>query len=508
MTYLRNISRFAVLFIALAVVTATAVPAGWIALRFEPPSGEEQKGHWIIVKEPAAGLAAWWSDAELARIVANDPDYVKRIETEWNPEAHPIADAAEAQRLAVELAQYWNGDVPQANFWAHGALTRRGDTPRAFRWAEDGLTQRTELEDAGMRPRTAVSPIDPDPVDARWDNALDIVEAGDRWGSHLLTPTLDHVNRAERQKLQVEHHPNSPPSGEIDRATKATVSGCRMAGLEAEKSVFENYVRAWGGLGAQDVSYDLPENCVLAMAPQPPVTPPSPPQPPVTPPLPPQPPVTPPSPPQPPVTPPQPPQRPVTPPPPLQPPPQPPQPPVTPPSPPQRPVTPPSPPQPPPQPPQPPVTPPSTPNPGCTIAWLCGPDPDPDPVTTNPGNPNPGGGGGGGGGGGNPEPETFEACDSSMHSTQAAADAVICAPEPTIQYFDCAGYPHNTQAAADAVSCATSYTACDGSTHNTQAEADAVDCSQQFQEQILHDLTCQGTVDQTTGQCDDLTYTP
>ena len=52
------------------------------------------------------------------------------------------------------------------------------------------------------------------------------------------------------------------------------------------------------------------------------------------------------------------------------------------------------------------------------------------------------------------------------------------------------------------------YTACDGSTHSTQSAADAVDCSLQFEEQILHDLTCEGTVDQNTGQCDDFTFTP
>ena len=482
------------MFIALAVVAAAAIPAGWIALKHVPVQGEES-GYWILVKEPADGLAAWWSDEELAKIIAGDEDYVQHLETDWSPDEHPVATTVEATALAEELSRYWDGDLPQANYWAHGALTRRGDTPQAFRWAEDGLTRRTELEESGFRPKTAVSPIDPASIDARWDNALDIVEAGDGWGSHLLTPTLDHVNRSERQRLEAEHHPNRPPSGEVDRATKATVGGCRAAGLKAEKSIFENYVRAWGGLDALDVTYDLPENCVLAMAPPIAVTPPTT----VTPP--PQPPVTPPQPPQPPVTPPTPPQRPVTPP-------QPPQPPVTPPTPPQR-----------------PVTPPSNPNPGCTISWLCGsvpdpdpvdPDPDPDPVTTNPGNPggwNPGNGGGtnpgggGGGGGSIPPPVDYEACDGSTHSTQAAADAIDCTP-PTIEFNDCNGGQHDTQAAADAVSCATSYTACDGSTHNTQAEADAVDCSQQFQEQILHDLTCEGTVDQTTGQCDDLTYTP
>ena len=95
-----------------------------------------------------------------------------------------------------------------------------------------------------------------------------------------------------------------------------------------------------------------------------------------------------------------------------------------------------------------------------------------------------------------------------MHSTQAAANAVNCDPPPPIKYYDCAGGEHDTQAEADAVSCSTTYTACDGSIHSTQAAANAVDCSQQFQDQILHDLTCEGTVDQTTGQCDDLTYTP
>ena len=96
-----------------------------------------------------------------------------------------------------------------------------------------------------------------------------------------------------------------------------------------------------------------------------------------------------------------------------------------------------------------------------------------------------------------------------MHSTQAAADAVSCTPPPpTVRYRDCNNNEHDTQEAADAVSCNTTYTACDGSTHSTQAAADAVDCNQQFQEQILHDLTCEGTVDQNTGQCDDFTFFP
>ena len=64
------------------------------------------------------------------------------------------------------------------------------------------------------------------------------------------------------------------------------------------------------------------------------------------------------------------------------------------------------------------------------------------------------------------------------------------------QYDDCNGDKHDTQAEADAVNCNPTYTACDGSIHSTQAAANAVDCSQQFQNQILHDLTCEGTVDQ------------
>ena len=75
-------------------------------------------------------------------------------------------------------------------------------------------------------------------------------------------------------------------------------------------------------------------------------------------------------------------------------------------------------------------------------------------------------------------------------------------------FYDCEGGQHDTQAAADAVNCDPEYTACDGSLHSTQAAANAVDCSQQFQEQILHDLTCEGTVDANTGQCDDLTFGP
>ncbi len=491
MTCLRNISRFVVVFMALAGITAAAIPAGWIALRHIPAEGDES-GYWILVREPEEGLAAWWSDEELAKIIAGDEDYVQRLETDWSPVDHEVADATEAKELAEELAEYWGGDLPQANYWAHGALTRRGDLPQAFRWERDGLTQRTELENAGSRPKTAVAPIDPDSVDSRWDNSVDIVEAGDRWGSHLLTPTLDHVNRSERLRLESEHHPNNPPFGEVERATKETVAVCRSASLAAEKSIFENYVRTWGGLDAQDVTYDLPENCVLAMAtPPPPVTPPPPP--PVTPP---PPPVTPPPP------------DPVTEPPPSDPVTDPPPPPVTPP------------------PPSKPVTPPNKPKPGCTIAWLCGNDPDPDPdpvdpdpdpvdpdpvpVPTNPGN---GGGtdpgnGNNGGDGANPPPDEYEACDGSMHSTQEAADAVTCKPPPPIQYFDCKGGEHSTQSEADAVSCETTYTACDGSTHSTQQAADAVDCSLKFKEQILHDLTCEGTVDQTSGQCDDFTFIP
>ena len=498
MTYLRNISRFAVVFMALAVISG-AIPAGWIALRHVPAQGEES-GYWILVKEPEDGLAAWWSDEELVKIIAGDEDYVQRLETGWSPADHEVADATEAKELAAELAEYWGGDLPQANYWAHGALTRRGDTPQAFQWEQEGLAQRTELEDTGIRPKTAVAPIDPDSVDSRWDNSVDIVEAGDRWGSHLLTPTLDHVNRSERLRLESEHHPNNPPSGSVDQATKETVAGCRSASLAAEKSIFENYVRAWGGLAAQDVTYDLPENCVLAMATQPPPPPITPPPPPVTPP-PPPPPVKPPPP------------DPVTDPPPPPPPP-PPTDPVT------DPVTDP--------PPKKPVTrPPPPPNSGCTIAWLCGkdpdPDPDPDPVDPDPDpadpepdpvTPDPGNGGGSdpgngnnGGGGSNP-PDEYEACDGSMHSTQEAANAVSCDPPTPVQYFDCNGGAHNTQEAADAVTCETTYTACDGSTHSTQQAADAVDCSLKFKEQILHDLTCEGTVDQTTGQCDDFTFIP
>ena len=446
MTYLRNISRFVVVFMALAGIAAAAIPAGWIALRHVAAEGEES-GYWILVREPEDGLAAWWSDEELAKIIAGDEDYLQRLETGWSPKDHEVADATEAKELAEELAEYWGGDLPQANYWAHGALTRRGDMPQAFRWELDGLTQRTELENAGSRPKTAVAPIDPDSVDSRWDNSVDIVEAGDRWGSHLLTPTLDHVNRSERLRLESEHHPNSPPSGSVDQATKETVAGCRSASLAAEKSIFENYVRAWGGLAAQNVEYDLPENCVLAMAPPSSPAPVTPPPPPVTPPPPPPPPVTPP-PPDPVADPPPPPVKPPPPPPP----------PVTPPTP--DPVTDPQPPPVKPPPPAKPVTPPNNPKPGCTIAWLCGndpdPDPDPDPVDPDPDpvdpdpvTPDPGNGGGSdpgngnnNGGGANPPPDDYEACDGSMHSTQEAADAVSCKPPTPIQYFDCNGDPH------------------------------------------------------------------
>ena len=262
MTYLRSITRFTVLLLTLAGAAALALPAGWIALRYAPPAGEDEKGHWVLVKAPEDGLEAWWSDEELAKIASGDPDYVKQVETDWNPVDHPVADPDEAERLSEELASYWGGDLPQANFWAHGAMTRRGSTPQAFRWEQDGLTQRTDLEDAGERPKTAVAPIDPDPVDQRYGNSTDVVAYGDRWGSHLRSGTLDHVNQAERNRLRQQYHPNSPPAGEITEATKETVDDCRKAGLTAEMGVFENYIRRWGGLDGKDVNYGLPENCV------------------------------------------------------------------------------------------------------------------------------------------------------------------------------------------------------------------------------------------------------
>ena len=77
-----------------------------------------------------------------------------------------------------------------------------------------------------------------------------------------------------------------------------------------------------------------------------------------------------------------------------------------------------------------------------------------------------------------------------------------------MQFYDCNGELHNTQAAANAVSCPAQYTACDGSLHDTQAAANAVDCSGSIHQQILHDLTCVGSYNQLTGQCDDLLLAP
>ena len=207
---------------ALAVTAIAAIPAGWIALKHVPAEGEES-GYWILVKEPADGLSAWWSDEELAKIIAGDEDYVQHLETDWSPEDHPVADAVEAELLTEELAQYWDGDVPQANFWAHGALTRRGSTLRAFRWEQDGLTQRGALERSGERPEIPAAAVDPDPVDQRYDNSEDIVTHGDRWGSHLRAGTLDHVYTAEYNKLTKQYSP--PPADEVARKARETVRG-------------------------------------------------------------------------------------------------------------------------------------------------------------------------------------------------------------------------------------------------------------------------------------------
>ena len=490
MTYLRSISRFAVVLLALSAVSIAAVPAGWIALRYSPPAGEDEKGHWILVKAPEDGLAAWWSDEELARIAAGDEDYVKQVETDWSPVDHPAADSDEAERLSEELARYWGGDIPQANYWAHGALTRRGATLRAFRWEQDGLTQRSDLEQAGQRPGIAAAAVDPSPVDARYLNGEDVVSYGDRWGDHLRSGTLDHVHRAERNRLTRQRPSNPPTMAEVEQAASWTVRACREASLKAEMGVFSNYVRAWGGLSAQNVSFGLPANCVVDPGPGtpspppvtvPPLKPPAP-KPPSPPPVsvPPLIPIAP-EPPTKPVTPapdPKPPTTPVSPPPSPKPPKPTPKPPTTPVSPPPSP----KPPKPTPKPPTTPVTPPPKPNPPSnpvTPPPVTPPAPPSNPVTPppvtpqpdppSPPEPEP------------PEPNPYTACDGSKHSTQAEADAVKCT------YTDCKGNTHDSQAKADAVRCDAppavqppdddpKYTACDGTLHHSQEEADAIKC--------------------------------
>ena len=465
MTCLRNISRFVVVSLALAVAAAAAVPAGWIALRYEPPAAGEEKGHWILIKAPEDGLTDWWSDAELAKIAAGDPDHVKRIETGWNPVDHPAAEADEAELLAEELAKYWGGDLPQANFWAHGAMIRRGQQLQAFHWEQDGAGQRSALEQSGQRPSIPAAAVDPAAVDPRYGNSTDVVSYGDRWGSHLLAGTLDHVSTSERNKAERRHHPNPPPAGEVEQKARDTVEACREASLKAEMGVFSNYVRGWGGLGAKAVSFPLPANCVtdpgplavVTPTPPPPVTPPPAPKP-VTPPKPPKPkPVTPlpsPKPPKP---------KPVTPPTPS---PKPPKPNPKPPAAPSKPVTPPS----DPTPPSKPITPPPSPSPP--------PPKPPEPHTACDGSKH-----------ATQEAAdavkcTYTACDGSEHDTQAEADAVSCKPDKP-RFPDCDGKLHDTKAEADAVSCDTPtvappddplYTACDGTLHHSQEEADAIQC--------------------------------
>ena len=452
MTCLRSISRFTVVLLTLSAVSIAAVPAGWIALRYNPPAGEDEKGHWVLVKAPEDGLAAWWSDEELARIAAGDEDYVKQVETDWSPVDHPAADSDEAERLSEELARYWGGDIPQANYWAHGALTRRGATLRAFRWEQDGLTQRSDLEQAGQRPGIAAAAVDPSPVDQRYRNNEDVVSYGDRWGDHLKSGTLDHVYRAERNRLTRQRPSNPPTAAEVEQAASQTVRACREASLKAELGVFSNYVRGWGGLSAQNVSFGLPANCVVDPGP---VTPSPPPVsvPPLIPivPEPPTKPVAPTPDPKPPTTP-------VSPPPSPKPPKPMPKPPKTPVSPP----TSPKPPKPTPKPPKTPVSPPPNPKPPSnpvTPPPVTPPAPPSNPVTPPPVTPPP-----------PPPPPPEEpphdelkyiACDGSEHKTQSAADAVSCDP-PAAAPPPPADDPK--------------YTACDGTLHHSQEEADAIPC--------------------------------
>ena len=89
MTYLRSIFQLVVLYLTLAGITVAAIPAGWIALKHVPAQDEEQQGYWVLVKEPAEGLDAWWSDDELAKIVAGDEEYVQHLETDWEPGRSP-----------------------------------------------------------------------------------------------------------------------------------------------------------------------------------------------------------------------------------------------------------------------------------------------------------------------------------------------------------------------------------------------------------------------------------
>ena len=62
---------------------------------------------------------------------------------------------AEATALAEELSRYWDGDLPQANYWAHAALTRRGGVREAWTRSLYFLTQ--ELTPSEQPPFTAVA---------------------------------------------------------------------------------------------------------------------------------------------------------------------------------------------------------------------------------------------------------------------------------------------------------------------------------------------------------------
>ena len=162
---------------ALAVASRSrpSPPAG-SRFKLRPRRAEKSRsGYWILRQRARRWtLAAWWSDEELAKIIAGERSRLcaSTLKPTGAPKITRSPMPPRPNSWLRSWLHYWGGDVPQANFWAHGALTRRGSTLRAFRWEHDGLTQRSELEDAGLRPKIGRFPGSRSRIARfhRWDN--------------------------------------------------------------------------------------------------------------------------------------------------------------------------------------------------------------------------------------------------------------------------------------------------------------------------------------------------
>ena len=345
-----------------------------------------------------------------------------------SPGAGSPPTAAQIRSLADALLEHFQGHQPKLNL-ASQRLSQGGREAYEMNWQPGapgaspsiGAWNEASAAERNVQP-TALQVDDPEPADSRYGNTDWTNPAADpaEWNALLSSATLDHVYAASRNLLATPSEPD-PPAAAVAARAAAEVARCREASLDLLRSDIEFHISAAAGVAAQRPAGSVGADCVADPGSPPPPTPPPPPT--------------------------------------------------------------------------------FTACDGslhssqaaadavdCTTytacddsehdtqsaadAVTCTADPDPDPETEQ--TKTCWDGSTVGISESCPTEPTYTACDSSTHSSQAAADAVDCSPPET--YTACDDSVHDTQAAADAVDC-TTYTACDSSTHSSQAAADAVDCS-------------------------------